>query len=174
MFLAAICPPNNAFTHFLKLKQELFRQSASLSAWALRPMVPFCLTGDEVPEPEKSRLPRLPERGISAAELLVEGDQLYLGSEELSEYCGRLTSALFPQAEPSGCGFPVCRGLHLADLSEKPGMLDVARSLFTGLPESSVVWRSASLVFIKTELSGSRWWERIVLEELWERPLLIT
>ncbi len=178
MYIAAVCPPNNADTAFLKIKRELFYENSVVSAWALRPMVPFALF-EECPEkPVRRALPVLPAGGLCFQSVSRIEKQCCLGSAQCTALCESITDLpIFLNASPKEGrtvgGFSAVPGLHLLDSSEKGGEIAIesAEKKIAELDEAVLAWRRCSLSLFEVNFSEDLWWTEISLEKLWELPL---
>ena len=175
MYLAAVCPPNNADTALLELKRTLFRELSSISAWALRPMLPFAVFAGKPPKPLRKVLPPLPEGGLRFSSVERVGNQLALGSEEGGGFCRRLSELeIFrtsgPLSSPLSGGFECCSAVHLLDTAEACAgkAADRAVELVGALDPVTTVWKTGSLKLYQAEFSDGNWWERVVLDLVWE------
>ncbi len=164
MYLAAILPPNNAETGLLKLKRRIFRESGAVSAWALKPMIPFAFMEQKPAIISRKDLPQLPPEGLVINRLIEKGGQVSLGSGVCAGFCKELISLFKEYGLSEGID-----GLHLLDKSENGYSIPV--KVIKDLDEAVVRWRRCSLSVYKTEdalFSNDLWWERVVLEDIFE------
>ncbi len=164
MYLAVILPPNNSETGLLKLKRRIFQETGAVSAWALKPMIPFAFMEQKPAIISRRDLPQLPPEGLAIDRIIEKSGQVCLGSEVCAGFCKELIS-LFKEYGLSE-GFD---GLHLFDSSDCGYLLlskDVAE-----MEETVLHWHSCTLSVYRTETKlfrNAEWWERVVLEDIFE------
>ena len=167
MFLIVIKPPNNAETAFQMMKNQIYRETALLSSWALLPFVPVASVDEVELSMSRKELPVVPDDGLALNTIECINDQYCIGSQGLQEFCLR-TSELFKNK--SGFKISIC-GLHLFDSSECSGdcksALKLSRELYGLMSSSEYVWNSCSLEILRINRDifyEPNWWRRVETE----------
>ncbi len=166
MFFAALLPPNNSLISLLKLKNQIFSRTHSVSALALQPMVPFIFCKRRPDFIERKALPPIPKGG-----LVLDGIRHEAGQCCLSIGCGtyiKILRDIFREYE----AFDGINGVHLYDLSDisESAGLNINDSL-KKMEQNVFHWDRASLAVYRTEsvfFIEEDWWKMVVLENLYE------
>ncbi len=138
-------------------------------------MVPFAVYSEPPEKPERGELPRVPSGGLHFGPAARLGDQLYLESDECSDFCALITRlptfASKPRIDDQAAGgFRAGSGLHLMDLRERGSddAEEVVMNKIEALDDSVSLWQTCSLCLLKARFSDELWWKEVSLEQLWE------
>jgi hypothetical protein len=179
MYLFALIPPNNIDTALMSVKREIFRRTSVVSAWALRPMVPFAFYNQKPAFPDRKELPVLSAQGLSFSGTAEMNGQFFLQSDACRHLCGEIIRIVYEQDERGmlplkDTGFSEgVSGLHLWDVSEE-GSGDaekLSKQLLTVPGPGQIIWKSCTVSLSEIETGGDYWWESVSLETIEEVKL---
>ena len=165
MHLIILRPPSNIDAELEGFRRLVFQATGFASAFAFPPVIILAWYEDE-PDPEG--LPDIQATGLRLGELSVSPEGLFVRTEP-APLIGDLRAACPPGAGPGL--IPDIPGVFVS-LQERelsPGESDKVSSLEV----PALGWRTSTICCYRLDLGEdpSRWWEHLVVEELWRKRL---